>query len=187
MTRPGASRRTLTVYPGVRVAESRTGRGVFVRRAVRAGDPILELRGEAIDFAATLRKGDRECDALQIGPDLYLDLEAPGKFVNHSCDPNSGIRDSVRLVALRDLRRGDEVLFDYSTTMSENHWIMDCRCGAPTCRGVIGDFRWLPFERKLDLIRQGVVLPFLVTEEIDAERMTAEQIEAGFATGTGAP
>lgn len=185
--RRSAPRRMLTAYPGVRVAQARTGRGVFVRRAVRAGDPILELRGEAIDFAATLRKGDRECDALQIGPDLYLDLEPPGRFINHSCDPNSGIRDGVRLVALRDLRRGDEVLFDYSTTMSENHWIMDCQCGMPGCREVIRDFRWLPFDRKLDLIRQGVVLPFLVTEEIDAGRMTAEQIDAGFATGTGAP
>jgi uncharacterized protein len=183
--RTGASRRSLTVYPGVRVAESRTGRGVFLRRAVRAGDPILEFRGEAIDFAATLRKGDRECDALQIGPDLYLDLEAPGRLVNHSCDPNSGIRDGVRLVALRDLKRGDEVLFDYSTTMSEDHWIMGCQCGVPGCRETIRDFRFLPFERKLDLIRQGVVLPFIVAEEIDAARVTSEQIEAGFATGTG--
>ncbi|MBZ0269568.1 SET domain-containing protein-lysine N-methyltransferase [bacterium] len=179
-------RRTLTAYPGVRVAESATGRGVFVRRAVRAGDPILEFRGEAIDFAATLRKGDRECDAMQIGPDLYLDLDAPGRFVNHSCDPNAGLRDAGRLVAMRDLKRGDEVRFDYSTTMSEDHWTMECHCTSPACRGTIRDFRWLPHERKLELIRQGFVLPFLVAEEIDAGRITTEQIEAGLVSGKGA-
>lgn len=136
---------------------------------------MFEFRGHVIDFAGTLEKGDRECDALQIGPDLYLDLESPGRFVNHSCEPNTGIRDGIRLVALRDLDPGEEIRFDYSTTMQEDHWVMEgCRCGAPSCRGSVLDFRWLPLDTKLTLIRQNVVPGFVVTAELDGGRLSAD-------------
>jgi hypothetical protein len=177
----------------VEVKECDVGLGVFVRRDVPAGSRLLTFTGKPIDFADTIAKGEREGDALQIGVDLYLDLEPPGCYVNHSCDPNAAIRDCTRLVALRDLRAGDEVRFDYSTTMSESHWTLDCRCGAPGCRGVVRDFRWLPQARKLALIGMHAVSAFLVAEELDSGRLTFEQVRRAStrsgrrATGAAAP
>lgn len=163
-----APRPSVSRFPSIRVDESRTGRGVFVLDGVQRGEPILVFHGTPIDFAGTLAKGERECDALQIGPDLYLDLEAPGRFVNHSCEPNSGLRDDgVTLVALRDLAPGDEVLFDYSTTMAENHWTLECLCGSPRCRGTIRDFHLLTSEEKMELIRQEIVPAFILAAETD--------------------
>lgn len=163
-----APRPSVSRYPSIRVDESRVGRGVFLRDGVLRGEPILVFRGRPIDFAGTLAKGDRECDALQVGPDLYLDLEEPGRFVNHSCEPNAGVRDGVVLVALRDLAPGDEVLFDYSTTMAENHWTLECLCGSPRCRRTVRDFHLLTPEEKLELVRQEIVPAFILVGESGA-------------------
>ena len=164
--------------PAIEVAETRLGRGVFVRSPVKAGDRVLEFRGIPIDFAATLAKGDRECDALQIGVNQYLDLTSAGRFVNHSCDPNTGVRNGVHLVALRDLAADEEVNFDYSTTLDEDHWTLECRCESPRCRGTIGDFRLLPRAWKLELIREDIVPEFILAREIESGRLTRGQIDS---------
>jgi hypothetical protein len=161
---------------GIEIRETDVGLGVFVRRPVRSGERILEFRGPVIDFAATLAKGEREGDALQIGHDLYLDLEPPGRLVNHSCQPNAAVRDGTHLVALRDLEPGEEVRFDYSTTMDDDHWTLECRCGTPACRGTVRDFRWLPDETKLRLVGLNAVPAFIVAAELDARRLTPEQL-----------
>lgn len=163
----------------VRIGDTDVGRGVFVARDFTAGEEILRLRGRLIDFAATLAKGDRECDAFQIGPGCYLDLEPPAKFLNHSCDPNTGVRDVLRLVALREIKAGQEIRFDYSTTMDENHWELACLCGSPRCRGIIRDFKWLPSDWKLQLIRMEVVPEFIIMSELQAGRLTSEAIGRG--------
>jgi hypothetical protein len=159
------------------LGETNVGRGVFLCRDVRAGERILEFRGVPMDFEDTLRMGDLECYAFQIGKDEYLDLEPPGRFVNHSCEPNAGIRDGVYLVALKDMRAGEEVRFDYSTCMSEGHWTMECSCGAPSCRGLIRDFRWLPVARKAELVQVDAVPAFIVAEEVEAGRLAEVEPE----------
>ena len=99
--------------------------------------------------------------AVQIGPDLYIG--ASGKaddFVNHSCDPNAGLLidgTHVRLVAIREIAQGEQITFDYSTTMDEDDFEFDCRCGSPACRGRIRDFKYLPAELRFRYFRLGIV------------------------------
>ena len=64
-------------------------------------------------------KGGAAANALQIGVNRYLDLDEPGRLVNHSCDPNAAIREELLLVAIRDIQIGEEIRFDYSTTISD--------------------------------------------------------------------
>jgi hypothetical protein len=160
----------------LRIGETPVGKGLFVTRPYVAGEEILVFTGALIDFETTLTMGERECNAFQIGPNRYLDLDAPGVFINHSCDPNTGVCDDIRLVALRDLRPGEEIRYDYSTTMDEDQWEMHCRCGSPSCRGVIRDFKWLPNELKLGLMSRRVVPRFLVDAQLGAGRIS----ETGF-------
>lgn len=161
----------------VRVGDTDVGKGLFAARDFVAGEEILLLRGEVIDFAATLARGERECDAFQVGPDVYLVLASPGLVINHSCDPNAGIRDGTHLVALRDLQAGQEIRYDYSTTMDEDHWELQCHCGASCCRGIVRDFKWLATERKLYLIGLNIVPLFIIASELEAGRLTAQEIE----------
>jgi len=171
--------------PEVEVGHSSHGLGLFARRPFGAGELVVRFRGTAVDFAGTLAKGDRECDTLQIGPNLYLDLEPPGRFVNHSCDPNACVRFGTMLVALRPIGVGEEVRFDYSTTMDEDHYTLHCLCGSPRCRGTIRDFRWLPQAWKLELIARNAVPAFIVAAELDAGRLTPAEVRFGQSSSPG--
>ena len=59
-----------------------------------------------------------------------------GRFMNHSCEPNSAGPGLMEFeVALRDIRAGEEVVCDYGTFNLEEDMV--CLCGAPGCRGVV--------------------------------------------------
>lgn len=154
----------MTNHANVLVLQGRLGRGIHARRPILAGETILEFQGPVLSHAEVLAMGEDQAYALQIGPDLYVDTRPPGRFTNHSCQPNAGIRADRLLVALRDIGAGEEIQFDYSTTMSENHWTMMCRCGRENCRGVIGDFHHLPSWLQAHYITLGVVSTFIVSE-----------------------
>jgi SET domain-containing protein len=102
--------------------------------------------------------------ALQIGPETYLaeDPENPrlDDFINHSCDPNVGFVDgSTKLFALRDIRPGEELFWDYRTSLNEEGWAVDCTCGTVHCRGRIQSYCDLPHEEKGRL--RGIALEYL--------------------------
>lgn len=130
------------------IAECKFGKGLFAKKIIKVGEEILRFNGPYIDFKQTLSKGNKQGDALQIGNNLYIDVEEPGRFVNHSCNPNAGIQDNNVLIALQDILKGEEIYFDYSNTMDEDHWTMQCKCGNKNCRESIKDFRHLPSQLK---------------------------------------
>jgi hypothetical protein len=138
------------------------GLGVFARRELLPGEIILTLGGPIIDFAETKRRGPRECMAIQIGPDRYLDTQPPGVFVNHSCEPNAGIRKNRQLVALQPIHQGQEIRYDYSTTMEEHSFTMQCLCGALTCREWIRDFSTLPRPLRERYLARNIVMDFIL-------------------------
>jgi len=112
------------------------GRGVFTRARIARGRKILTFQGRE------LATGDLYDDlvAMQIGPALWLcsDGSLLDDCVNHSCEPNAGFLDCEPvLYAVRDIEAGEEIGWDYSTSISEPGWSMDCRCGSARCRGVI--------------------------------------------------
>jgi len=143
------------------IDECAFGLGVFARRAIEPGETILAFGGPVIDFAETKRRGRWECMPLQIGANRYYDTQPPGIFVNHSCQPNAGIRQDRDLVALRPIQAGEEICFDYSTTMEEQSFTMNCGCGTLRCRRVIADFSTLPREVQEEYLDNGIVMGFI--------------------------
>lgn len=75
----------------------------------------------------------------------------PINFLNHSCEPNAGIKGQIMLAAMRSIDRGVEITFDYAMVLHSAPrcppYRMECRCGSRHCRGVITDEDW----RLLDL------------------------------------
>jgi hypothetical protein len=148
----------------VRVGKSPHGLGLFAALDIPANQVVLIFTGELLELDEVLASGRDECYPLQVGPTTYLDLDARSRIVNHSCAPNAGIRSDRILVALREIRAGEEICYDYSTTMSERRWTMDCACRAPGCRGTVGDFHELPIDLQQHYLRHGVVQSFIVAE-----------------------
>src|SRR5438105_3579586 len=115
------------------------GRGVFAAIPIPAGARILELQGEICKAA------DIPPDAMtmQIDDDLWLcsDGTALDDCINHSCEPNTGFaKNDLVLYALRDIAPGEELSWDYSTSISEAGWSLLCLCESNQCRRVV-----LPF------------------------------------------
>jgi SET domain-containing protein len=139
------------------IRSSATGRGVFATEPIAAGALLMRFTGPLLRYAQTTP----QTLALQIGPDLYIG-ESGGldDCVNHSCAPNAGLvidGTDVRLIALRDIAAGEQVTFDYSTTMDEDDFEFDCLCGAADCRGRIRDFKHLDVSLKRRYAQLGIV------------------------------
>jgi SET domain-containing protein len=95
--------------------------GVFAQEGIEKSELIAVWGGHIVtaEALATLPKEIIEFDyPLQIYPDIYLspktvdDLD-DGDMVNHSCDPNAGIKGQNIVVARRDIQAGEEVCYDY--------------------------------------------------------------------------
>ena len=78
--------------------------------------------------------------ATAVGNDVFMlwDEDPQGWAPqNHSCDPNTAFR-GLNLIALGDIRRGEELTIDYATLGIPDAASFACRCGAKNCRGTIG-------------------------------------------------
>lgn len=147
-----------TVY----VDNTATGKGIFAAVPIKKGGRVMSFWGVNLTFRESLDFGADQCYSLQTGANEYIHLDAPGKYVNHSCAPNCGIKDGPMLVALRDIATGEELTFDYSTTMLERCWEMPCDCGSLFCRGVIGDFDLMPVATQIQYINMEIVSRFIL-------------------------
>ena len=142
------------ICPTVRGGDCDLGRGLFALKEFCADERILILHGPRFEREDPIHHREEGANLLQTGPRTYIMLQEPGVLANHSCDPNAGIRGNRSMVAIRPIHPGDEIRFDYSTTMDEGLWTMPCRCGSPRCRGLVTDFHTLPApvqRRYLDL------------------------------------
>lgn len=124
---------------------------------------FMEGVSGAVPFRETINNPvHRESNYVQIGFDLYIYPEPPSRFLNHSCDPNTGVRETTEIIALARIEAGVELTFDYSTSMAEDSWEMDCSCAAANCRGRIRDFKYLPAARRRYYIEHDAVGEFCI-------------------------
>ena len=146
----------------VTVLKSRFGRGLFAARPINEGERVFSFTGRVIPLASVCAMGEGECYPLQIANGYYLDLDAPWKFMNHSCEPNCGIVHDFDMVALKPVLPGEELFFDYSTTMFERNWKMQCHCGSKACRGEVDDFDRLPKALQKRYLGLNIVQSFII-------------------------
>jgi hypothetical protein len=124
------------------------GRGVYAARDIRKDEVILEFNGPHVTIGS-LEGIPREVQdhLFNIGQGEYLIVREPGAYTNHSCGPNAGIRRDVLLVAMRDIKKDEEITFDYSMITADG-WTLECLCGSPSCRKIVGNYKDLPDELK---------------------------------------
>ena len=128
-------------------------RGIFARRDIEEEERIMEYVGERITKAESNRRGLVRYDQSQRDGSaaVYIfelnkrhDIDGdvpwnPGKYANHSCEPNCevrNIRGHLWMIALRPITQGEELTYDYGYDM-EHFLEHPCKCGAPSCPGYI--------------------------------------------------
>ena len=124
------------------------GRGLVAIAPIAAGE-LVAIKGGHIVSTAELRSLPERLQnsEIQIADGFHLaaledaEYERVMLFINHSCEPNVGFAGNVVLVAMRDISPGEEVTTDYAL-FDDSDGSMACRCGTPSCRGVIGGRDW---------------------------------------------
>jgi hypothetical protein len=143
-------RKCLYVYIG---EITRGDLGIFAAKTFQSGDVIMvDEDGDYYDNVCSLKEILRlGCGferTLQVGIDRFkLPNGSIDDFTNHSCEPNTGIRLTEKgtiIVAIRDIEPHQELTYDYSTYINNPFERLSCRCGAASCRQIIGNFKSLP-------------------------------------------
>ncbi len=131
-----------------RACDGKGGRAVFATRDIERGELIAVWGGRVVTERELSELPDRRRLAIQIDERLFLlsDVEGPADWFNHSCAPNAGVRGQVSLVAMRPIRRGEEITYDYAMTDGSAYDEFDCACGATGCRGRVAADDWQRIE-----------------------------------------
>lgn len=121
------------------------GNGIFAKKNIKRGEIICVLKGEIVVFEVKNEK-DSEYGPnwVGIGKNLWIDPLPPIRYINHSCNPNTGIKGRVVIVALKNIKKGEEFFLDYSIVDEDKFWQMKCSCGAKNCRKIIRSIQFLP-------------------------------------------
>jgi len=83
-------------------------------------------------------------DDMLIGPKSTEEID-DAEWFNHSCNPNAGILGQIMLVAMRNIKAGEEITFDYCMTCSqkgEKRILFNCECETDICRKEITNQDW---------------------------------------------
>ena len=138
------------------------GKGVFAARDIAKGEVLIEYLGERITWEHALDRHPHDPSQpdhtfyFHVDEGWVLDANVGGnaaRWINHSCEPNcepalvessSGdpARDHIVIEAMRDIRAGEELCYDYGIVLEVRHTrrmkqIWACRCGAGSCTGTM--------------------------------------------------
>ena len=122
-------------------------RGLYANQDIKDGTKIIEYKGKIVT-----KKKVEEDNKFDNDKAIYLfninkkyDLDGDFKFntarlINHSCNPNcevAGTGVKVWVYAIRDIKKGEELSYDYGFGYDEYYKDLPCKCGSKNCVGYI--------------------------------------------------
>ena len=125
------------------------GLGLFATQDIPEGEVVYDFSQGRIHEAektSTLPKEIADY-AVQFDEHKWVDTAGIGRYLNHSCEPNCGIRDLFKVVAMRNIATGEQITFDYEMT-EDSDWTIECKCGSASCRKIIGTYKNMPVETR---------------------------------------
>jgi len=139
------------------------GDGVLTTRSFAAGETVM------VGFLVRALK-ENDSHATQVGPGRWARHGGLGPKVNHSCDPNCGVRlndeQAFDVVARQQIDAGQELTFDYAMrNFTIDHFPEVCLCGATRCRGSVTGWKELTAAQKAGY--GDLVAPYLLAMDND--------------------
>ena len=132
----------------------RKGRGLYATKDIKEGIRIINYIGKIIT-----KKQTEESEKFNNAKPIYLfnlnmryDLDGDvswntARLINHSCSNNcdyNGIGLKLWIIAIKDIKKGEELTCDYGFGYDENYKQFKCKCGSKICCGYIvrAESRW---------------------------------------------
>lgn len=115
------------ISPNLVIKKGIQGTGVFVTKNIKKGKVLFKMKGEILHSPTQT--------SVQIGKNKHIE-DAIGGHVNHSCAPNAKVnRRNKTFISLRDIAKGEEIIFDYNK--NEDHLAVPfaCKCCGKMIRG----------------------------------------------------
>ena len=128
-----------------RLKADESGNSIFAIKPIKKGELIAVFGGVVYEWETFIHLPERERMLCLQVEDRHFLVPRPigeGDYVNHSCNPNAGLSGQIGLVAMRDIKIGEEVCFDYAMCDTMPYDEFECVCGASTCRGSVGGNDW---------------------------------------------
>ncbi len=128
--------------------------GLFARQYFKKGERVIEYKGKKYTHKQ-IEDDDRFDNSKAIylftlNKTYVLDGDTKSntaKYINHSCDPNCEvdvIKGKIWIIATQDIKKGDELSYDYGFGYDKDFRQFPCKCGSKNCCGYIvrDDQRW---------------------------------------------
>ena len=122
-------------------------RGVYAAKNIKAEKIIIYYKGKIITKKETERnlKYDNDKAIYLFNLNSRYDLDGDfeyndARLINHSCDPNCEVAGKglkLWIFALRNIKKNEELSYDYGFGYDEDFKQFPCRCGAKNCCGYI--------------------------------------------------
>ncbi len=129
-------------------------RGLYAALDIKKNTKIIEYKGKIITVKETETnpKFDNDKAIYLFNLNKKYDLDGDFKYntarlINHSCDPNcevDGIGLKLWIYAIKDIKKNEELTYDYGFSFDKDYKDFPCRCGAKRCVGFIvnSQSRW---------------------------------------------
>lgn len=117
--------------------------GCYTKSPIKKGTQIVEYTGPHLTVAEANKKYKNAVRTYLFGLDdekHVIDGEGTAAFINHSCAPNcepDEIAGRVWIFAIRNIKAGEELTYDYNLYDGELDDESICHCKAKKCRGTM--------------------------------------------------
>ncbi len=121
--------------------------GLYANSDIKSGTKIIEYKGKIISVKQTEidPKFDNSKAIYLFNLNKRYDLDGDHNFniarlINHSCNPNCEVFGrglKVWVYAMKNIKKGEELSYDYGFSFDENFRQFPCKCGSKNCIGYI--------------------------------------------------
>ena len=135
-------------------------KGLYANQNIEKGTKIIEYKGKIISVKKSEvdPKFDNRKAIYLFNINNRYDLDGNFKFntarlINHSCNPNCEVFGEglkIWIYAMKDIKKGEELSYDYGFSYDENFREFPCNCRSKNCVGFIvrEGSRWRIKKRK---------------------------------------
>ena len=122
-------------------------KGLYAGQDIKDRTKIIEYKGKILTKKQVEEnsKFDNEKAIYLFNINKKYDLDGDFKYntarlINHSCNPNCEVEGKglkLWIVAIKDIKKGEELSYDYGFSYDEDYKQFVCKCGAKNCVGYI--------------------------------------------------
>ena len=122
-------------------------KGLYASENIKSGKIVIHYKGKLVTKKEVEKnpKFDNDKAIYLFNINNRYDMDGDfeyneARLINHSCNPNCEVDGKglkLWIVAIKDIKKGEELSYDYGFGYDEDYKQFICKCGAKNCVGYI--------------------------------------------------